>query len=77
MTVEKELELRAEYMNCRDDLGWCMVIMLVSGGCFFFCALKSFWIGVIVAIGIQLWATSKAEKYRDRMNEIMWEYDRG
>ncbi|MBI5117609.1 hypothetical protein HZA56_14120 [Candidatus Poribacteria bacterium] len=77
MTIEKEMELRAEYMNCRDDLMWCMIIMLASGLCFLFCGIKGFIPGVIVALIIQFVAMARGQKAQDRMKEVQWEHDRG
>ena len=77
MTIEKEMELKAEYMECRSDLGFCCLILLACFGTFIFVAVKGFWPGVLVVLVIQTYTMFRAEKYQDRMKEIRWEFDRG
>lgn len=77
MTVEKELALKGEYYSLRKDVGFNLIVLLMSGFTFIFCAIKDFWIGSIIAIIVQIWIMHQTEKLQDRMKEIRWELDRG
>lgn len=77
MSIEKELELKAEYVRLRSDVGFSLIVLLASGFTFIFCALKDFWIGSVIAIIVQIWIMHQTEKLQDRMKEIRWELDRG